>query len=101
MFPLEVMPKDLVKVAQTQLLGYFKMIQLVDTTAVLIKWNSKTDLDLVVCLKPSALPSTLTGLQAYANQLHLQPEGGNTWCNLCIQFFMDPGEFMQELSEQT
>ena len=36
MFPLEATPKDLVKVACTQLVEYFKMIQLVDATAVLI-----------------------------------------------------------------
>ena len=80
---------------------YFKMIQLVDDTAMVIKWNAEMDLDLAACLKPSTLPLTLMGLQAYANQLHPQPEGGDTWCNLCIRFCMDPEEFMQELSEQT
>ena len=77
------------------------MIQLVDATTVLIKWNTDTDLDSVACLKPSTLSSTLMGLQAYTDQLHPQPTGGDTWCNLHIHFGMDPAEFMQELSEQT
>ena len=78
--------KDHVKATFSQIAEYFKLIHMVDPSAALLKWGKEMDLDSDACLEPSALPLTLTGLQAYASDLCPTTDGGNTWCNLCIHF---------------
>ena len=86
MFPVLEAHKDHVKSAQSHLMEYSKPIHMVDPSAALLKWGKEMDLDSDACLKPSNLPSTLMGLQAYASNLHPTTNGGSTWCNLCIHF---------------
>lgn len=100
MFPTEATTKDPVKVARTQLVEYFKMLKFVDDDAVLYKWAAERDLGAEACIKPSALPTSLTGIQSFANLFRPKPEGGDLWCDLRVGFNLDPDEFMAELREQ-
>jgi hypothetical protein len=100
MFPVESNPKDPVKAARSQLIEYFKMVQSVDSSAALLKWGKDTGTALESCAKLKDLPTTLTGLQSFANQFRPKPEGGDTWCSLHIQVAIDIGEFCSELTEQ-
>jgi hypothetical protein len=84
MFPINVNPKDPIKAARSQLIEYFKMIQSVDGSASLLKWGKESGPMSEACAKPTALPTTLTGLQSFADQFHPKPEGGDTWCSLHI-----------------
>ena len=100
MFPTDTNPKDPVKNARNQLAEYFKMIIAIDAHAILYKWDTAKDLTVDACLKPSALPTTLTGLQSYADQFRPTAEGGDCWCSLRVGFDKDPDEFMAELRGQ-
>jgi hypothetical protein len=100
MFPTDANPKDPVKNARNQLLEYFNMLLAVDATAILYKWDKDNDLAADACLKPMALPTTLTGIQSYADQFRPNAEGGDCWCNLQVGFNKDPDEFMAELRAQ-
>jgi hypothetical protein len=86
MFPTDTNPKDPVKNARNQLLEYFKMLTTVNATAILYKWDKEKDLAVDACLKPNALPTTLTGLQSYADQFRPNAEGGDCWCSLRVGF---------------
>jgi hypothetical protein len=100
MFPTEPSSKDPVKTARAQLIEYFKMVKFVDDDAVLYKWDKNADLGADACIKPSALPTTLTGIQSYANQFWPKSEGGDCWCELHLGFNINPDEFMGELHAQ-
>ena len=100
MFPYDANPTDPVKTARAQLMEYFRMLLSVDDTTILYKWNKDKDLGSDACLKPSALPTTLTGIQSYADQFRPVKEGGDCWCNLRVGFTCDPDEFMAELRAQ-
>ena len=100
MFPYDANPKDPVKTARTQLMEYFQMLTSVDAATVLYKWNKDKDLGSDACLKPSALPTTLTGIQSYADQFRPVKEGGDCWCTLRVGFNKEPEEFMAELRAQ-
>jgi hypothetical protein len=100
MFPTDSNPRDPVKNARAQLLEYFKMLIAVDATAILYKWDKEKDLAADACLKPNALPTTLTGLQSYADQFRPNAEGGDCWCSLRVGFNKEPDEFMAELRGQ-
>ena len=100
MFPVDSNPKDPVKAARSQLIEYFKMVQSVDSSAALLKWGKDTGTASASCAKPKDLPTTLTGLQSFADQFRPKPEGGDTWCSLHIQVAIDIDEFCSELVEQ-
>ena len=82
MFPSKASPKDPASACRAQLIEYFQMLISIYDSAILYKWDKEADLEADACLKPTALPTSLTGLQSYANQLKPTPEAGDCWCNL-------------------
>jgi hypothetical protein len=70
-------------------MNYLIMIQEVDEMALLYRWEQKSATEADACLKPAALPTSLTGLQSYAYD-----NGGDCWCQLWIGFIKDPNELV-------
>jgi hypothetical protein len=100
MFPITPSKTDPTKTARAQLMNYIIMLQEVDETALLYRWEQKSATEVDACLKPAALPTSLTGLQSFAHQLRPNTDGGDCWCQIRIGFTKDPDEFMAELRAQ-
>jgi hypothetical protein len=79
---------------------YHKMLQAMDKTAILYKWEQSNVTKADACLKPTALPTTVTGHQSYADSLCPSADGGDCWCNIRVGFSKPPDEFMAELRAQ-
>jgi hypothetical protein len=82
MFPTTASKTDPTKTARAQLMKYMNMILAVDNSAILYRWEQKFATESDTCLKPSALPTTLTGLQNFAFQFRPNAEGGDCWCSI-------------------
>jgi hypothetical protein len=100
MFPTTASNTDLTKTARAQLMDYIHMVQAIDETALLYRWEQKAATKADACIKPTALPTTLTGLQSFTHQFKPNADGGDCWCSIRIGFSKDPDEFMAELRAQ-
>jgi hypothetical protein len=100
MFQTTASKNDPTKTARAQLMEYHKMLQAIDETAILYKLEHFNVTKADACLKPTALPTTLTGLQSYADSLCPSADGGDCWCNIRVGFNKSPDEFMAELRAQ-
>lgn len=77
MFPTTPSKSDPTKTARAQLMNYIIMLQEVDETALLYRWEQKSATEGDACLKPAALPTSLTGLQSFAHQFRPNTDGGD------------------------
>jgi hypothetical protein len=100
MFPTTPSKSDPTKTARAQLMNYIIMLQEVDETALLYRWEQISATEADACLKPAALPTSLTGLQSFAHQFRPNTDRGDCWCQIRVGFTKDPDEFMAELRAQ-